>query len=151
MEPPSSVVDALLRELMHLLEEEVTVVVEEDAEDGVYVNLEGSLFVLPEDRTALMALEHLMRGAVRRRVGREIDIVIDVNGAIKRRRAELIRSALSKAEEARREHKRVRLHPMPAHERRTIHVALANFPGVRTVSTGEGDARQVTIEPEDVT
>ncbi len=149
MEHPHKVVESLLRELMSILEEDVAFVVEDDAEEGVYVNFEGSLYALPEDRAPWVALEHLIRGAVRRMIGKELEIVIDVNGAVKRRRAELIRSALGKAEEARREHKRVRLNPMPSHERRSVHVALANFPGIRTYSTGEGDARQVMIEPDE--
>ncbi len=149
METQHKEVEALLRELLSILEEDVAFVVEEDAQDGIYVNLEGSLFALPEERLALAALEHLVRGAVRRKTGKELDIIIDVNGAVKKRRAELIRFALSKAEEVRREHKCVRLNVMPAHERRMIHVTLANFPGVKTYSTGEGDGRRVMIELED--
>jgi len=144
-----SEVEALLREVLSILEEDVSFVVEDDAQDGIYVNLEGSLFALPEERSALAALEHLVRGAVRRKTGKELEIVIDVNGAVKKRRAELIRSALNKAEEVRREHKRVRLNPMPSHERRTIHATLANFPGVKTYSKGEGEGRRVMIEPAD--
>jgi len=149
MENPHSGIESLIRELLGILEEDVAFVVEDDTQDGVYVNLEGSLYALPEDRTALTALEHLLRGAIRRKTGKEFDIIVDVNGAVKRRRAELIRFALSKAEEVRRDRKRVRLNAMPSHERRTIHVTLANFPGVRTYSTGEGDARRVMIEPDD--
>ena len=149
METLHNEVEALLRELLSILEEDVSFVVEDDNQDGIYVNLEGSLFALPEERTALAALEHLVRGAVRRKTGKEVEIVIDVNGAVKKRRAELIRFALTKAEEVRREHKQVRLNAMPSNERRTIHVTLANFPNVRTYSTGDGEGRRVMIEPED--
>jgi spoIIIJ-associated protein len=149
METLHNEVEAFLRELLSILEEDVSFVVEDDSQDGIYVNLEGSLFALPEERTALAALEHLVRGAVRRKTGKEVEIVIDVNGAVKKRRAELIRFALTKAEEVRREHKRVRLNAMPPHERRTIHVTLANFPNVRTYSTGDGEGRRVMIEPAD--
>ena len=149
METQHREVEDLLRELLSILEEDVAFVVEDDAQDGIYVNLEGSLFALPEERSALVALEHLVRGAVRRKTGKELEIVIDVNGAVKKRRAELIRFALTKAEEVRREHKPVRLNAMPSHERRTIHVALANFPDVRTYSTGDGEERRVMIEPDD--
>ncbi|MEE8593214.1 MAG: R3H domain-containing nucleic acid-binding protein [Candidatus Bipolaricaulota bacterium] len=149
METQHKEIESLLRELLSILEEDVTLIVEDDTQDGIYVNLEGSLFALPEEQSALAALEHLVRSAIRRKTGKELDIVIDVNGAVKKRRAELIRFALTKAEEVRRERKRVRLNAMPAHERRTIHVALANFPGVRTFSTGDGDGRRVMIEPDD--
>ena len=149
METQLKEVEALLRELLSILEEDVAFVVETDPQEGIYVNLEGSLFALPDERSALAALEHLVRGAVRRKTGKELEIIIDVNGAVKKRRAELIRSALGKAEEVRRERKSMQLNPMPAHERRTVHVTLANFPGVKTYSTGEGDGRRVMIEPED--
>jgi spoIIIJ-associated protein len=142
-------VESLLRDVLNILEEDVTLTVEEDSQDSVYVNLEGSLFVLPEEPSALAALEHLVRGAIRRKTGEELEVIIDINGAVKKRRAELIRFALTKAEEVRRDHKRLRLNVMPAHERRTIHVTLANFPGVRTYSTGEGEARRVMLEPDD--
>jgi len=149
METQLKEVEALLHELLSILEEDVALVVETDPQEGIYVNLEGNLFALPEERPALAALEHLVRGAIRRKTGKELEIIIDVNGAVKKRRAELIRSALGKAEDVRRERKSVRLNPMPAHERRTIHVTLANFPGVKTHSSGEGDGRRVVIEPED--
>ncbi len=143
-------VEAYLRELLTVLEEDATFVVEPSSDpEGLYVNLEGSLFSLPEDRTVLTALELLLRGAIRRKSGQDVEIVLDVNGAVKRRRAELIRFALTKAEEVRRDRKRIRLNPMPAHERRTIHVTLANVPGVQTRSVGEGDERRVLIEPDD--
>jgi len=143
-------VEAYLRDLFVLLEEDATYEVEPAiSEGGLYVNLEGSLFSLPEDRSVLTALELLLRGALRRKTGQEVEVVFDVNGAVKRRRAELIRFALTKAEDVRREHKRIRLNPMPAYERRTVHVALANVPGVKTHSVGTGDERRVIIEPDD--
>ncbi len=143
-------VEAYLRELLAVLEEDATFEVQPaTSPEGLYVNLEGSLFTLPEERPVLTALEHLLRGAVRRKTGHDLEIVLDVNGAVKRRRAELIRFALTKGEEVRRDRKRVRLNAMPAHERRTIHVALANVPGVKTRSVGTGDDRRVVIEPDD--
>jgi spoIIIJ-associated protein len=143
-------VEAYLRQLLDILEEDATFEVEPTSTpEGLYVNLEGSLFSLPEDRSVLTALELLLRGALRRKTGQEIEVVLDVNGAVKRRRAELIRFALTKAEEVRRDRKQIRLNAMPAHERRTIHVTLANVPGVRTRSVGDGDERRVMIGPDD--
>ena len=149
METLKHEVDAYLRKTLELLDEEATFEIEGDGSEGLYVNFVGSMFSLPEERPILSSLEHLLRGALRRKSGKEVEIVLDANGAVRRRRAELIRFALSKAEEVVLERKRVRLNAMPAHERRTIHVTLANFPGVRTYSTGDGDNRRVMIEPAD--
>ena len=141
-------VEAYLERLLEILEEDITFEIDEEA-DGLYVNLVGSMFSLPEERPTLAALEHLLRGAMRRKTGQDVEVILDANGSVKRRRAELIRFALSTAESVARDHKRVRLNALPSHERRTIHVTLANFPGVRTHSVGDGEGRRVVIEPDD--
>jgi len=143
-------IESFLHQLLEILEEDVTYEIEEDSPDGLYVNLIGNLFSVPEEGPALTSLEHLLRAVVRRKTSKDVEIVLDINGAVKQRRAELIRFALGKAEEVRRERKRLRLNAMPSHERRTIHVALANFPGVKTYSIGDADGRRVVIEPDDV-
>ncbi|UCF10089.1 MAG: hypothetical protein JSW65_08535 [Candidatus Bipolaricaulota bacterium] len=148
LETVKAEIETFLRGVLDILEEEAELEIEGDLDDELYVNLTGSLFILSEDRTILAALEHLLRVALRRCVGRECDVILDVNGATKRRRADLVRLALNAAESARREHKRVRLDPMPAGDRRMVHVALATFPGVKTFSTGNGEERRVVIEPD---
>jgi spoIIIJ-associated protein len=40
------------------------------------------------------------------------------------------------------------LEPMPANERRIIHLELRDHLAVRTESVGEGDRRKVTIIPK---
>ncbi|MEW5826626.1 MAG: R3H domain-containing nucleic acid-binding protein [Candidatus Bipolaricaulota bacterium] len=141
--------DAFLKTLLGILDEDAAFEIEAEGEDGLYVNLIGGPFALPEERPILSALEHLLRGALHRKTGIEVDVVLDANGAIKRRRAELVRFALDKAEDAIREHRKIRLNPMPSHERRTIHMALSKYPGVRTYSMGTGDHRRVVLEPDE--
>jgi spoIIIJ-associated protein len=51
------------------------------------------------------------------------------------------------AEQAVRLGKVMSLEPMPAHERRLIHLALRDHPQVHTESVGEGGRRKVTIVP----
>jgi spoIIIJ-associated protein len=41
------------------------------------------------------------------------------------------------------------LEPMPAYERRIIHVTLRKNPDVTTQSVGEGERRKVTIIPKE--
>jgi spoIIIJ-associated protein len=139
--------ETFLRAVFGLLEEDVALEIEPEGDDGLYVNLVGNLFALPEERPVLAALEHLLRGVLHRKTGADVDVILDANGAVKRRRAELIGFALSKAEEVVRERKRVRLNAMPAHERRMIHVTLADYPGVKTYSVGAGDHRRIVMEP----
>lgn len=149
METIKGAIRTFLSELLAIMEEEATFVIEGDSCEDLYVNLTGSLFSLPEERPVLTALQHLLRVHLRQATGKDCEVILDVNGAVKRRRAELIRFALTAAESVRREHKRIRLNPMPRADRRTIHITLANFPGVRTYSVGKGDQRRVVIEPEE--
>jgi spoIIIJ-associated protein len=148
METIKKAIDVYLRGLLEILEEEATFEIEGDSCDDLYINLMGSLFSLPEERPILTALEHMLRVYLRRETGQDCEIIVDVHGAVKQRRADLIRFALTTAEAVCRERKRVRLNPMPSHERRTIHMTLANFPGVKTYSIGQGDGRRVVIEPD---
>ena len=148
METVKRAIEAYLRELLGILEEEMTFEIEGDSCEELYINLTGSLFSLPEERSTLTALQHLLRVHLRHKTGKDCGIIMDINGAVKRRRADLIRFALTTAESVRRERKRIRLNPMPAHERRTIHITLANFPGVKTYSVGQGERRRVVIEPD---
>ena len=41
------------------------------------------------------------------------------------------------------------LEPMPAHERRIIHLTLADHPDVTTESIGVGETRKVVILPKE--
>lgn len=120
-------------------EEEPTLVLDIVGDDlGLLIGRRGS---------TLRELQFLMRLMVGRRVGQRVNLVVDVEG-YKRRRAEALRKlALEKAEQVRRTGRPVYLRPMPAHERRIVHLALRSEPGVVTRSTGEEPRRRVGIFP----
>ena len=62
METLKAEVEAYLKHILEILEEDVTFEIEDETPDGLYVNLVGSMFSLPEERPILAALEHLLRG-----------------------------------------------------------------------------------------
>ena len=77
-----------------------------------------------------------------------LSIFIDVDG-YKQRRYETLRSlALRMAEQVEVERTPFALEPMPAYERRIIHVTLVDHPDVTSESTGVGEARKVVILPK---
>lgn len=95
----------------------------------------------------LAALQYLLRLMVSHRLQHRVNLIVDVDG-YKARRAERLRSLAARmADQAISEARTVVLEPMPAHERRLIHIALRSHPQVETKSIGEGDNRKVTIVP----
>ena len=93
----------------------------------------------------LRDLQFIARLIISRRLGIWPNLVIDVEG-YKARRAESLRAlALRMADQVRRSGHAVVLEPMPAHERRIIHLSLRDAPDVYTESTGEYEHRKVQI------
>jgi spoIIIJ-associated protein len=114
------------------------------------VNLQGLKTISGQDRAVIRALSYLLELALKRRLKLKesgLRIHLDVDHYRQRRREELRQTALRLAEEAKRDHKRIRLNPMEPWERKAIHEALSNFAGVRTYSEGKGAERRVIIEP----
>lgn len=97
---------------------------------------------------ALSSLQYVTRLIASRRLQRRANIVIDVGGYKLRRSQKLRELAMRMADQAVEQARIIYLEPMPPHERRMIHMALRNHPEVMTKSTGEGDARKVTIVPK---
>lgn len=141
-----------LQMLLEIIGEEAVIEVEDtEGANELYVNLTGNLFFLYDTKPAIAALEHLLQCSVGEKDRRSPKIILDVNGAVKRKWADLVRCALVMAETAHREKKCVSLNPMSQYERKLIHRSLDNFRGVRTYSVGEKDNRRVIIEPSSVT
>jgi len=91
------------------------------------------------------ALQYIVRLILSQQTKSQVPIVIDVDG-YKRRRYEALRNlALRMAEQVKTRKVPFTLEPMPAYERRIIHLALANHPDVTTQSIGEGETRKVVI------
>ena len=63
--------------------------------------------------------------------------------------AELKLAAQVAADRVRETPQPFRLNPMAARERRIVHLALKDLPGIRTSSEGVGEERQVVILPAD--
>ncbi len=121
----------------------------QDERATLWVRLRGKddeSLVGPRGKT-LDALQYLTRLLVRQRVGGEFNLVVDAGGYRKRRMRSLANLARQMAEKAVKTGRAVRLRPMPASERRIIHLTLQDDRRVRTHSVGSGTHRAVTISP----
>ncbi len=99
----------------------------------------------------LSSLQFIVSLVVGRRLQQRTRISVDVEGYRVRREQSLKGLAMRMADRAKASHQPVAMEPMPANERRIVHLALQDHPYVRTHSIGEGEERKVVISPKDAT
>ena len=126
-----------------------TQIVEGEEEIMYRLNITGDDLGILIGRRAetLDALQYLTRLVVNQHTHRWYRIEVDVENYKRRREQSLQRLARNMADRAVSEGRTIVLEPMPARERRLIHLALRDREDVRTESIGEGDARKITIIP----
>jgi spoIIIJ-associated protein len=97
----------------------------------------------------LNSLQYITNLIVCKELERSISVVIDVEGYRLRRASQLRQLARRMADQAIKTGRRQALEPMPASERRIIHIELREHEGVTTESVGEDPHRKVTIIPKE--
>ncbi|HEY51684.1 MAG TPA: KH domain-containing protein [Dehalococcoidia bacterium] len=122
----------------------------EEVPSSVTLNVEGDdLGILIGRRgQTLSCLQYLVRIIVGHQKRVWLPIVIDVESYKQRRCNALQTMAWRIAEQVKQRREPFALEPMPAFDRRIIHIALVDHPDVTTESSGEGEARRVVIVPK---
>ena len=120
-----------------------------DAEVLADVDGRDKEILLERGADVLKALEHLAFRALRLEPEHHDKIHIDCGGYRALRFEELRMTAKVAAERVQSTKQPFRLNPMTSRERRIVHLALKDIPGVRTESAGVGEHRQVVIHPAD--
>ena len=154
----AGIAESILERLLELMELEATIQRqtfqttngEEQVTSPLAFNVMGDdLGILIGRRGQTLAtLQYMLRLIVSHQTKVWTPIVIDVEGYKQRRSEALQALAVRMAEQVRTRGTPFTLEPMPAYERRIIHLALADHPNVTTQSIGEGDLRKVVIQPE---
>ncbi|NLZ55953.1 MAG: KH domain-containing protein [Clostridiaceae bacterium] len=124
---------------------------EYDARDDVinlYVEHEDGGVLIGRRGDTLNALQHLLSLAAGKERRGGTRIYIDVNNYRYRQEQRLADMARKTAEQVRRSGRTFEMNPMKASDRRIVHAALADFPGVVTFSEEEGRDRRVIIAPK---
>jgi len=119
------------------------------SEAEVIADLDGrdKEILLERNAEVLKAFEHLAFRALRLEPTYHEKIHLDSGGYRALRFEELRMTARVAAERVQSSHQPFRLNPMSSRERRIVHLALKEMPGVRTESMGMGEERQVVIHP----
>jgi spoIIIJ-associated protein len=115
------------------------IALEVDGEDlGILIGRRGE---------TLAALQYILRLIVAHQEKARVPLTVDVEGYKQRRYGSLRELALRMAQQAVSSRQSRTLEPMPADERRIVHLALSVNPDVVTQSVGEGELRKVVIMP----
>jgi spoIIIJ-associated protein len=121
---------------------------EGDAE--VFADLDGKdkEILLARGGEVLKSLEHLVFRALGLEPAYHEKIHLDCGGYRALRFEELRMTARVAAERVMTSRQPFQLNPMSSRERRIVHLALKDLPGVRTESVGTGEERHIVIHPE---
>lgn len=124
-------------------EEEINVVIEtEDA--GRLIGYRGE--TLDALQLIVNLIDNRQNGSSKDEQSNYKRVIIDVAGWRKNREEDLKKRALEWAETVKDSGKSVELEPMPAWQRRIVHMALSEVSGVESESLGEGKDRHLVIK-----
>ena len=122
----------------------------------VYLNIEGEDvgILIGKHGQTLQSFQYLLNLTLNNRVhetdGDEHDalrVIVDAGGYRLRRAQSLEQAARNAASRAKRDRRSIRLDPMPAHERRLVHIALRGDSEISTGSEGREPHRYVVVSP----
>lgn len=121
-----------------------------EGEAEVFADLDGKdkEILLAHGGEVLKALEHLAFRALNLEPAHHEKIHLDCGGYRALRFEELRMTARVAAERVLESKQPFQLNPMSSRERRIVHLALKDMPGVRTESAGTGEERRIVIYPE---
>ena len=139
----------VLQRIIDSITTDARVKVEEDKDRILFNVVGGNAAILIGKRgQTLEAIQSLVEKIVNKHNKTRIRVQIDIEGYLENRRNNLLKLAARLAEKSKRIRKPISLGQMSAHERRIIHLALKNDPGVWTRSQGEGYYRKLIIFPK---
>ncbi len=155
---PVALASGMLAELLRLMGVQATVrghfatdsVRDKNEEPALVLDIVGNdLGILIGRRgETLTALQYVTRLMVNHKLERWVNVVVDVEEYKNRRERTLQQLAIRTAERVAATGRTLALEPMPARERRIIHLTLRDHPEVTTQSVGEDEHRKVTIVPK---
>lgn len=129
------------------LEVEIEFAPQRDLTFPINIKTETPQILIGEEGQTLSEIQHLLKSILKRKIKENFYIDLDVNDYKKKKIEYLKESARLAADEVAFSKKEKILSPMPAYERRIIHLELAGRQDVITESVGEEPERKVVIRP----
>ncbi len=121
----------------------------EGSEDEIRLEIEGpdAGRIIGKRGAVLEAIQYLTTRIAHRPGEPRRHVAVDAEGYRARHEDQLAEMAKKLGERVAQEGKIITFDPMTARDRRIVHMALRDVPGVRTESNGEGQDRRVQIIP----
>lgn len=136
-------------EFLPLIDSNPPTITEEKKCVTIPINLktEDPQILIGEKGQTLIDLQRLLRSILKRQIKESFYIDLDINDYKKKKVEYLKELAKSVADEVALTKKEKILPPMPAYERRIVHLELTNRTDVTTESIGKEPERRVVIRP----
>lgn len=149
MDDPLDAADDALGEVADFLLYDMQWEISQEVDESIRVELSGddSDRIVANEAETMRAIEHLLPRLIRSRFGDTMHVSVDCNGFGVQHEAALRSLAEEAAEAVRKSRDSQLLRPMTPADRRLVHVALAEEPGVTTESEGYGFTKRVRISP----
>src|SRR5213593_4021260 len=136
----------VLRDLLELMGVEAEVTMDDrPRHEGIEVLGADLGALIGRGGENLVALQQVTSAITSRQVGRTVHVPLDIEGYRRRREEQLREIARRVAARVRTSGQAVTLEPMLAYERRIVHLAVQDTPGVKTESVGVDPNRRVVI------
>lgn len=144
-------VSEILENLLGLLGLEGSFEVEEKAE-GVFISIDAADpgILIGRNGETLASLQLILNLIASRQMpeGEQKRIIVDVSAWRKSKEEDLESKAKHWAEKVLETKESMELNPMPAWQRRIVHMVVEATAGVKSESIGEGQDRHLVISPE---
>lgn len=120
-----------------------------DNKDIVYLNidLKNPQTLIGQNGQTLLEMQRILRIIFNKKLGKDFYLDLDINDYKKKKVEYLKNLAKESADEVSLTQKKKILSTMPAHERRIIHLELAQRTDVVTESQGDKNERYIVISP----
>lgn len=143
---PAEVVEHMVKAILKAGDFPVRVAVREQ-EGMVLAEIDGDALgdLIGRRGRTMDALQYLVQLACARMPDGPRNVVLDIGGYRQRRAEQVERLARQAADAARTTGGRVVLEPMPAAERRLVHLALQGVDGIETESEGQEPYRRIVV------
>ncbi len=115
---------------------------------SVAVDVDEPQILIGKGGEMLISIQYLLAKFIKKKIGREVMVDLDINDYKKRKIDFLKEVAKTIADEVSLKKTEKELEPMPAYERRIIHLTLQERKDILTESRGEGEQRRIVIKPK---